>query len=302
MRERMKNTDITTAFLATVILTAQAGNIAEELTAAGATTLVDFVVAAGLADTLAEPGPFTVFAPDNNAFDNLPVEALNADPDLLKKVISYHVVSGKIMSSDISNDVSVDSLEGSALRTNVYLQSKYYDGFVTVNGERVKKADMMADNGVIHMMNRVIYPFPVGNIAEVVTGDERFSTLLSAVIEADLVETLSTGGPFTLFAPTNDAFAKIPAEDLEDLLADKEALTRVLLRHVVPGTFFFNGVTWDILATAGGVEEDMIATQRFKGGVVKVVSSLNGTRTDARTVEADIIATNGVIHAIDTVI
>jgi len=301
----MKNTDITTAFLATVILTAQAGNIAEELTAAGATTLVDFVIAAGLADTLAEPGPFTVFAPDNNAFDNLPVEtveALNADPDLLKKVISYHVVSGKIMSSDISNDVSVDSLEGSALRTNVYLQSKYYDGFVTVNGERVKKADMMADNGMIHMMNRVIYPFPVGNIAEVVTGDERFSTLLSAVVEADLVETLSTGGPFTLFAPTNDAFAKIPAEDLEALLADKEALTRVLLRHVVPGTFFFNGVTWDILATAGGVEEDMIATQRFKGGVVKVVSSLNGTRTDARTVEADIIATNGVIHAIDTVI
>jgi len=301
----MRNTDITTAFLATVILTAQAGNIAEELTAAGATTLVDFVVAAGLADTLAEPGPFTVFAPDNNAFDNLPVEtveALNADPDLLKKVISYHVVSGKIMSSDISNDVSVDSLEGSALRTNVYLQSKYYDGFVTVNGERVKKADMMADNGMIHMMNRVIYPFPVGNIAEVVTGDERFSTLLSAVVEADLVETLSTGGPFTLFAPTNDAFAKIPAEDLEALLADKEALTRVLLRHVVPGTFFFNGVTWDILATAGGVEEDMIATQRFKGGVVKVVSSLNGTRTDARTVEADIIATNGVIHAIDTVI
>merc|ERR1711970_666348 len=301
MRERMKNTDITTAFLATVILTAQAGNIAEELTAAGATTLVDFVVAAGLADTLAEPGPFTVFAPDNNAFDNLPVEtveALNADQDLLKKVISYHVVSGKIMSSDISNDVSVDSLEGSALRTNVYLQSKYYDGFVTVNGERVK----MADNGVIHMMNRVIYPFPVGNIAEVVTGDERFSTLLSAVVEADLVETLSIGGPFTLFAPTNDAFAKIPAEDLEDLLADKGALSRVLLRHVVPGTFFFNGVTWDILATAGGVEEDMIATQRFKGGVVKVVSSLNGTRTDARTVEADIIATNGVIHAIDTVI
>jgi len=301
----MRKTDITTAFLATVLLTAQAGNIAEELTAAGATTLVDFVVAAGLADTLAGPGPFTVFAPDNNAFAHLPaetVEALNADPDLLKKVLSYHVVSGKIMSSDVSNDVSVDSLEGSALRTNVYLQSKYYDGFVTVNGERVKKADMMADNGVIHMMNRVIYPFPVGNIAEVVTGDQRFSTLLSAVVEAGLVETLSTGGPFTVFAPTNDAFAKIPAEDLEALLADKEALTRVLLRHVVPGTFFFNGVTWDILATAGGVEEDMIATQRFKGGVVKVVSSVNGTRTDARAVEADIIATNGVIHAIDTVI
>ena len=161
---------------------------------------------------------------------------------------------------------------------------------------------MVADNGMIHMMNSVIYPFPVGNIAEVVTGDESFSTLLAAVVAADLVETLSTGGPFTVFAPTNDAFAKIPAEDLEALLADKEALIRVLLRHVVPGTFFYNGITWDILETAGAVEEDMIATQRFKGGVVKVVSSVNGTRTGARAVQADIMATNGVIHAIDTVI
>merc|ERR1712002_918231 len=283
-----------------------AGNIAEELTKAGATTLVDFVVKAGLAETLSGVGPFTVFAPDNYAFARLPadlVATLNTDTELLKKVLLYHVVSGKVMSEDITNDAAVDTVEGTmALRTNVYLQSKFYDGFVTVNGKRVKKADIPADNGVIHMMNRVIYPFPVGNISEVVTGVERLSTLLSAVVTADLAETLSTGGPFTVFAPTNDAFAKIPAEDLDALLADKEALTRVLLRHVVPGTFFFNGITWDILDTAGGVEEDMIATQRFKGGVVKVVSSLNGTRTDARALEADIIATNGVIHAIDTVI
>ena len=161
---------------------------------------------------------------------------------------------------------------------------------------------MIADNGVIHMMNSVIYPFPVGNIAEVVTADERFSTLLAAVVAADLVDTLATGGPFTVFAPTNDAFAKIPTEDLDALLADKEALSRVLLRHVVPGSFFYNGITWDILDTAGNVEEDMIATQRFRGGVVKVVSSVNGTRTGARAIEADIRATNGVIHAIDTVI
>merc|ERR1711872_575882 len=285
---------------------AKAGNIAEELTAAGATTLVDFVVKAGLAETLSGVGPFTVFAPDNYAFARLPadlVATLNTNTELLKKVLLYHVVSGKVMSEDITNDAAVDTLEGTtALRTNVYLQSKFYDGFVTVNGKRVKKADMMADNGMIHLMNSVIYPLPTANIAEAVTADARFSTLLTAVVEADLVETLSTGGPFTVFAPTNDAFAKIATDDLNALLADKEALSRVLLRHVVPGTVFFNGVTWDILETAGGVEEDMIATQRFKGGVVKVVSSVNGTRTDARAVEADIVVTNGVIHAIDTVI
>jgi len=288
-----------------LISATQAGNIAEELTAAGATTLVDFVVKAGLAETLSGPGPFTVFAPDNDAFAKLPadlVATLTGDVELLKKVLLFHVASGNVMSKDISNDITVDSVEGSPLRANVYLKSKYYDGFVTVNGKRVKKADIVADNGVIHMVTDVIYPFPTGNIAEVVTGDERFSTLLAAVGAAGLADTLATGGPFTVFAPTNDAFAKVPKDALDGLLADKEALTKVLLRHVLPGTLFYKGISWDTHNTAGGAEEDMIATQVFKAGVIKVVSSVGGKRTGARVVDADIIATNGVIHAIDTVI
>merc|ERR1712086_946496 len=141
-------------------------------------------------------------------------------------------------------------------------------------------------------MGDVIYPFPGGNIAEVVTGDERFSTLLAAVGAAGLADTLATGGPFTVFAPTNEAFAKTP----------KEALPKVLLRHVLPGSLFYKGISWDTHNTAGGAKEDMIATQVFKAGVVKVVSSVGGKRTGARVVDADILATNGVIHAIDTVI
>merc|ERR1712083_538980 len=257
---------------------AKAGNIAEELTAAGATTLVDFVVKAGLAETLSGPGPFTVFAPDNAAFAKLPadlVATLSGDTELLKKVLLFHVLSGNVMSKDVTNDLSVASVEGTELRANVYLQSKFYDGFVTINGKRVYKTDIVADNGVIHMVSDVIYPFPTGNIAEVVTGDERFSTLLAAVVAAELTDTLASGGPFTLFAPTNDAFAKIPTEALDALLADKDALSKVLLRHVVPGTLFYNGITWDILGTAGGVEDDMIATQRFRAGVLKVVSAVN---------------------------
>merc|ERR1712119_75682 len=292
--------------LVTILISAtKAGNIAEELTAAGATTLVDFVVKAGLAETLSGPGPFTVFAPDNDAFAKLPadlVDTLMEDVELLKKVLLFHVASGNVMSKDISNDITVDSVEGSPLRANVYLKSKYYNGFVTVNGKRVKKADIVADNGVIHMVTDVIYPFPTGNIAEVVTGDERFSTLLAAVGAAGLADTLATGGSFTVFAPTNDAFAKVPKDALDALLADKEAITKVLLRHVVPGTWFYKGISWDIRDTAGGAEEDMIATQVFKAGVIKVVSSVGGKRTGARVVDADIIATNGVIHAIDTVI
>jgi len=116
--------------LTLLISAAQAGNIAEELTAAGATTLVDFVVKAGLAETLSGPGPFTVFAPSNDAFAKLPsdlVATLMGDVELLKKVLLFHVTSGKVMSTDISNDITVDSVEGSPLRANVYLKSEYYD-------------------------------------------------------------------------------------------------------------------------------------------------------------------------------
>merc|ERR1712107_973809 len=162
---------------------------------------------------------------------------------------------------------------GSSLRANVYLKSKFYPGFVTINGKRVTKADIKADNGVIHMVSDVIYPIPTQNIAQVVTGDDRFSTLLAAVGAAGLAETLAGEGPFTVFAPTNDALAK------------------VLLRHVVPGTLYYRGICWKVHSTAGGNEDDEIQTQVFKGGVVKVVSTSGG----ARVQDADILATNGVI-------
>jgi len=148
-------------------------------------------------------------------------------------------------------------------------------------------------------MKDVIFPIPSGNIAEVVSGDERFSTLLAAVGAAGLADTLATGGPFTVFAPTNEAFAKVPQDALNGLLADKEALTKVLLRHVVPGTKFAKGLQLPAhFNTAGGAAEDRIGTQMYRSGTVKVFSSSNV----AKVVDADIIATNGVIHAIDTVI
>ena len=126
----------------------------------------------------------------------------------------------------------------------------------------------------------------------------RFSTLVTAASAAGIVDTLRTTD-LTIFAPTNDAFAKIPSEALQGLLADKEALTAVLLRHALPGSLFSKGITWQEHKTAGG---DLVATQVFKMGVVKVVSYTDKKRTGARVEEADIIASNGVIHAIDTVI
>merc|ERR1712176_652339 len=131
-----------------------AGNIVEELSKAGATTLISMVEKAGLVSTLEGEGPFTVFAPDDAAFAALPadlVETLMADTELLKTVLLNHVVGGQVLSTDISNEMEVEMVGGAKLRANVYLKSKFYGGFITVNGKRVQKADILADNGVIHM-------------------------------------------------------------------------------------------------------------------------------------------------------
>jgi len=280
------------------------GTIVEELIKAGATQLVDFIEAAGLTDTLAGEGPFTVVAPTNEAFAKLPaelVEMLVADTELLKKVLLHHVVSGMAVTRDmIANDALVPTVEGSIHRVNVYLKSDYYDGFITVNGKRIKTFDIHASNGIIHLMTEVIYPFiPDQTIADIVSTDPRFSTLLAAVKAAGLVDTLASAGPFTLFAPTNDAFDRVPSSTLTALLTDKEALVAVLLRHVLPETIFQKGICWETHATASG---DEIATQVFKNNVAKVVSYANEVRAGARLSDYDILASNGVIHAIDNVI
>merc|ERR1712126_530077 len=275
------------------------GDIPTVLTSAGATTLVDLVTLAGLGDTLAGEGPFTVFAPTNDAFAKLPaslVNTLKGDTELLKQVLLNHVVAGHVKSGDITNDIVMKAVGGQDLRANIYLKSNYYDGFVTVNGARVTHPDLIADNGVIHFVSDVLYPFtPEKTIAEVASSDPRFSTLVDVLTKADLAAVLSTPGPFTVFAPTNDAFAKVPAATLDSLLSDNGALTKVLLRHVVPGTVFSKGIKSGTYDTAGG---DKISAQVYRGGKVKVSSSSGS----ASVIEADILASNGVIHVIDSVI
>merc|ERR1711990_854184 len=163
------------SLLLALVTAAQAGNIAEELTKAGATTLLDLVVKAGLAETLSTSGPFTVFAPDNDAFARLGdsvLATLGSDVELLKKVLLYHVVSGNIYSSAATNNAKLDSVQGAPILVNLYLKSDYYDGFITINGKKVMKADMKAD------------------LVDTLVADERFSTLVAAVTAAGLVDTV----------------------------------------------------------------------------------------------------------------
>ena len=285
---------------------AELADIVDTAVAAGSFgTLVAAVEAAGLVETLKGEGPFTVFAPTDDAFAALPagtVETLLADPQgQLTQILLYHVVPGKVMSTDLSDGMTADTVQGSPVTFTVA------DGAVKVNMALVVTADIEASNGVIHVIDAVILPpteeaaaeeaeaeaaAAPGNIAEVATAAGSFSTLLAAVEAAGLVDELTGEGPFTVFAPTDEAFAALPAGTLDTLLADPEgALQSILLYHVVAGkvmsTDLSDGMTADSLQGAP-------ITITIADGAVKV--------NTANVVAADVEASNGVIHVIDAVI
>jgi transforming growth factor-beta-induced protein len=209
------------------------------------TTLVTALQATGLDTVLDDPeSTFTVFAPTDAAFALLgqdTIDTLLADPDTLKDILLYHVISGSEILQDgaitvaqsESNKVDMTNLRQTAL---TLAGSTLY-----INKSAVSLADVMADNGVIHLVDQVILPPPAvtdstQTIVDIALADENFSTLVAALTAADLVTTLSDEtATFTVFAPTNAAFDKIEDTALADLLADTGALTDVLLKHVISG-------------------------------------------------------------------
>lgn len=247
-------------------------------------TLVAAVTAAGLVDTLKGDGPFTVFAPTDEAFAKIPADvlkALIADKEALTKVLLYHVVAGKVAASDVIKLKSAATVQGS----DVMIDAS--DG-VKINDATVVKADIMTSNGIIHVIDTVLMPATPDIVDTAVSAG--FNTLVAAVTAAGLVDTLKGDGPFTVFAPTDEAFAKVPADALKALLADKEALTKVLLYHVVPGKVASGDVVKLKSATTAEGSDVMIdATDGVK---------ING----ATVVKADIMTGNGIIHVIDTVL
>jgi transforming growth factor-beta-induced protein len=250
------------------------------------TTLLAAIQAAGLEDTLKGAGPFTVFAPSDEAFAKLPagtVESLLNDPEQLKNILLYHVTAGKLMASDVvaSDYLTMANSESAKIKTDM--------GKAYIDTAEIVATDVEAGNGVIHVIDSVILPGKT--VVDIAVNDGRFTTLVAALDAAGLVETLQGEGPFTVFAPTDDAFAKLPAGTVEALLQDIPQLTSILLYHVVPGDLLAADVTaLDYLATAQG-ESAQIKVDDGK-------AYING----AQIIITDIQAANGVIHVIDTVI
>ena len=207
------------------------------------TTLVAALQATGLDTVLDDPeSTFTVFAPTDAAFALLgqdTINALLADPDTLKDILLYHVISG----SEILQDGAITVAQSGSNKVDMANERQtaltLADSTLYINKSAVSLADVMADNGVIHVVDQVILPPPAvtdstQTIVDIALADENFSTLVAALTAADLVTTLSDEtATFTVFAPTNAAFDKIEDTALADLLADTDALTDILLKHVI---------------------------------------------------------------------
>lgn len=268
-------------------------NLVEVAQAAGNfQTLLTAAKAAGLVATLSGDTDLTVFAPTDAAFAKLPEGALDsllADTDKLKAILLYHVVPGKVKAEDVVGLQWAGTVQGQAIRVQAG------DDGVMVDGAKVIATDIAASNGVIHVIDSVILPRKDIVDTAIAAGD--FGSLVKAVQAAGMVEALRGKGPFTVFAPRDAAFAKVPAEALQSLLADKARLQAVLGFHVVEGRV----LSTDLPIAKKGESSAMPET--LQGGKLTVVRTKDGvTINGANVVAADVIAGNGVIHIIDTVI
>ncbi|BBM88074.1 fasciclin domain-containing protein [Candidatus Uabimicrobium amorphum] len=255
-------------------------------------TLVAAVKAAGLVDTLKSDGPFTVFAPTDEAFAKLPkgtVEALLNDPQGLAAILKYHVVAGKVLSNAVvtKNGQGVTTVNGADVVVTVTKNDN--KAGVKIDGANVVVADIECSNGVIHVIDAVILP-PSKDVVTTAIGNDQFKTLVAAVKAAGLVETLQGDGPFTVFAPTDGAFGKLPQGTVEALVGDKPKLTGILTYHVVAGKVYSGNLQSGKVKTVNGKELDIVV----KDGAV----TING----AKVVVANVKCSNGVIHVIDTVV
>jgi len=254
-------------------------------------TLVTALRAADLTQTLKGPGPFTVFAPTDRAFDQLPAGLLDQllqpeSKDLLTEILTFHVASGELFASDVVQATGVLSLQGQKV------DFTFPGGTPLIDGAGLVTTDIVCTNGVIHVIDSVLLPAQA-NLAETAASAKVFNTLLVAVRAAGLGSALTGTDELTVFAPSDRAFAKLPAGTVDDLLKPENLpeLIAILQNHIVAGRVYSEEVlASDKLTTIGG------------GELPVVVNPGDATVAGASLLALDIDASNGVIHVVDEVL
>jgi len=254
------------------------------------TTLLAALDAAGLTETVASGGVFTLFAPTDDAFAALPpgtVEALLNDIPALTRILLYHALAGKTSSAELLLARTATTLEGSTVKASLKNWQLY------VNDSRVINPNVKAPNGLIHVIDKVLLPPPPApNLLDLLKADGRFTTLLTALELTGLSDVVATNGPFTVFAPTDAAFAALPSGALASLIADPEALKAVLFYHVVAGEK--KALTLLKERVVPTLQGDNVLVWLGWDGKVYVNRS--------QVIQANVEAANGIAHLINRVL
>lgn len=263
-------------------------------------SLVTALSTAGLVEALSGEGPFTVFAPTDTAFGKLDPATLNdlltneASLGALTGILTYHVVPGRITSSmlglDVASLLSGESISGYVSTLNgADIRLDLTPFGLMINGtSMVTAADIEGTNGIIHVIDTVLLP-PKDIVDTAI--DAGLSTLVAAVQAAGLEDALRGDGPFTVFAPTDAAFAALGQANIDALLADPATLGNILQYHVVAGKVYSSEVAAGSVTMLNGETADLAFTE-----------SGDLTIDGATVIATDIVTSNGVIHVIDAVI
>jgi len=299
--DAMNARPVLAALLMTAMLFSSPTAVADQRTAeedipsnAAGTGIHDSLVAAleraDLVTTLSGDGPFTVFAPTDDAFTaaGIDLDSFNTDDEIatLVDILTYHVLAGAVNSSQVTDGMTATMLNGDDVTFSVT------DGAVMIGDATVTTADVMASNGIIHVIDMVLMPpSDLVDIPTAAQGTGIHDSLVAAVVQAELLTTLQGEGPFTVFAPTDDAFTAAGI-DLGALDTDegKATLTDILLYHVVSGSVASSALVDGMIATA--VNGDDLTFTVGEGVMVN----------DANVIQADVQASNGIIHVIDKVL
>jgi len=271
-------------------------------------TLVTAVVAGDLATTLKSAGPFTVFAPTNDAFSALPAGTVDTllkpeNKAQLVDILTYHVLPSQVLSTDLKTFQRVKTVEGKHLDV-VAGHKGVFVGSDLKNLKQVTGADNLATNGVAHIIDGVMLPptkleaAPTVDLVDLASSVPALSTLVAAVVAGDLATTLKSAGPFTVFAPTNDAFSALPAGTVDSLLKpeNKAQLVDILTYHVLPSQVLSKDLkAFQVVKSVEG--KPLIVSNVGKYGVF-VGSDLKNLK---QVTGADNLATNGVAHIINGV-
>ncbi|MEM8666134.1 MAG: fasciclin domain-containing protein [Planctomycetota bacterium] len=283
---------LTLLLAVSVSVPARGADIVETAVQAGKfKTLAAALEAANLVDTLQGKGPFTVFAPTDEAFAKLPEGTIPTllkpeNKDTLTGILTYHVVAGKVLAKDVVK------LNGATTVNGQRVDIKLDGSSVMIDGATVVATDIECDNGVIHIIDSVILPADK-SIVETASEAGSFSTLLAAAKAAGLAGVLAKDGPFTVFAPTDEAFAKLPKGTVGSLLKpeNKDKLVAILKYHVVSGRVYSDQAL------------EAKTAKTLQGASVRIRATSAGAMiNDSKLVATDIDASNGVIHVIDEVL